>query len=82
MATATRVNVDETTREELLALLDHEEEVGLDAGGSDLGLSVTLRKRGGNYYCDTSVKLYSFESRDALCTRLKEFGIPSATRSA
>jgi len=70
------VRVDETTSEELLALLDRQEEISLVSGQPDAGLPVQLRKRGGVYYCDTSVKLYSFEERDAFLDCLERIGIP------
>jgi hypothetical protein len=74
--TVNRVSAGETTREELLRRLDQHEEISFDVAPGERSRIVSLRKRGGTYYCDTSVKLYSFDCRDALLARLEELGVP------
>jgi hypothetical protein len=71
------VGIDETTSDELLSVLDDDQEVNLEVGSADSTHSVTLRKQGDTYYCDTSVKLYSYESHEELLSCLEELGVPT-----
>jgi len=74
--TVNRVSAGETTREELLRRLDQHQEVSFDVAPGEQTRLISLRKRGGTYYCDTSVKLYSFDRREEFVGCLEELGVP------
>lgn len=71
-----RIDMAEATVGELLAALEEHGRVvlGLEAAGG----TVQLREHDGTYYCDTSIKLYTFDCRERLSEHLSGLGIPAA----
>lgn len=68
----------ETTDMELLALLDDEGRVELEL---DANRTVTLRKSNGTYYCDTAVKLHTYDEPQGMCNCLEQLGVPTESGS-
>lgn len=63
-----------TTDTEVLDLLDAEGRVELELNANQ---TVTLRKSNGTYYCDTAVKLHTYDDPEGMCACLEQLGVPT-----
>ncbi len=67
----------ETTTSELVELLERDGRVSLEVEMAGMSTEVTLRKRDGTYYCDTFIKLLTYDDPDDLASCLGRLGVPS-----
>lgn len=69
------VSAADTTAPELIDRLDEGDRVVLEISKLGIKTDVTLRKREGTYYCDTPIKLLTYDSREGMQTCLERLGV-------
>lgn len=75
-ANSHQVDMEEATVDELLSALEEHGRIVLGREPADK--TMMLRERDGTYYCDTSIKLYTFDCPECLGQYLAGLGIPAS----
>lgn len=68
------MTIEEVTGEQLLSSLEHGAVV-LESETAEDGTAITVRKSNDTYYCDTSIKLYTYGESSELLSHLEGLGI-------
>lgn len=75
---AVEFSAEETTAAEIIERLDDGERITLEIEKLGITTDVTLRKQSDTYYCDTPIKLLTYDDREGLETCLQRLGVPEA----
>lgn len=78
MAETIRIDRKELTAEEIVRELDRGNRVIIDVEILGKSLTMALRRRAGTYYCDTPMKLLTYERRDAMRACLERYRLARA----
>lgn len=73
-----RLCAADVTVPELVEMLDEGERITLEVKKLGITTDVTLRKQSDTYYCDTPIKLLTYDDREGLETCLQRLGVPEA----
>lgn len=80
MAVRTRqIPASETTGDQLLDSLE-QGRVIVTFGQQETTRALELRRNGETYYCDTSIKLHTYQNEEELLSYLEKLGIPASGR--
>ena len=70
-----RIAATETSTSALIDRLDAGERVVLELKKLGITTTVTLRKQGETYYCETPIKLLTYDTREGMKTCLERLGV-------
>ncbi len=74
-----RVNRNELTSQEVLDLLDRDERVIIEVEMIGTTMEMAIRKHEDVYYCDTPVKLLTYETESAMQTCLERYRLAKSS---
>lgn len=74
-----RIEARELTSEEVLNLLKSGSRVIIEVSMVGVSLDMAIRKQEGTYYCDTPMKLLTYESDEGMKTCLERYRLARAT---
>ncbi len=77
-----RVKRKELTSTEVLELLDRDERVIIEVELLGKTMEMAIRRQQGTYYCDTPVKLMTYETDAAMQTCLERYQLAKPAESA
>lgn len=78
MGDVKHVRTGELTSSEVLSALDAGTRVVIEVGIAGVTLDMAIRKRGGTYYCDTPMKLLTYEDEEGMRTCLERYRLAAA----
>lgn len=73
MTDTVRVGAGELTASEILDLLDAEKRVIIEVSMAGIGLDMSIRRQSGTYYCDTPMKLLTYNTDEGMRTCLERY---------
>jgi hypothetical protein len=73
MTETIRVAARELTASEILDLLDAGKRVIIEVSMAGIGLDMSIRHQSGTYYCDTPMKLLTYETDEGMRTCLERY---------
>lgn len=82
MTNVTRISRGELTASEIVRRLEDEERVIIEATVLGATMELSMRKGGETYYCDTPMRLLTFENADEMRRCLHRFRLAKSNPTA